>query len=150
MPTMELLMGLVGQPVGADAVRAVIASDSLVLSSDPFLVERHYLSGPEVGYELMHIDWRIDTAFIFPVATKGYRPFRGPLVAGLSSRSTRSDVRQRLGRPSRSGEGRTVSRPGRLGTWDRYDWERVCIHFQYTESGERIRQVTVMAADSAP
>src|SRR4051794_16572151 len=96
MPTMGLLMGLVGQAVGADTVRAVITSDSLVLSSDPFLVERRYLSGPEVGYELMHIEGRIDTAFIFLVATEGYRPFRGPLVAGLSSRSTRSDVRQRL------------------------------------------------------
>ena len=87
---------------------------------------------------------------LFLEATNEYWPFVGVLVSGLTPGSTREEVSQRLGRPSRSGEAMTLPILGRQGSWDRYDGEKVSIHFQYAESEDRIRLVTLMVADVAP
>src|SRR5262245_23113735 len=125
MPTMEALLELIGQPVKADAVQLAIASDSLVAHNDSDIaggiMGRSYLTSHDAGYELMCVEGRIDTAFIYLIPTGAFRPFPGHLLAGLSSDSTREDVRQKLGPPSRSGGTMIVPGLGRQGPWDRYD-----------------------------
>lgn len=153
MRTMESLVALVGQPVASDAVQAVVASDKLMPSSDEFEEGeglRHYLSAPTAGYHLTHVDGRVTTVFLYLAPGDGFGPFGGPLVAGLAVGVTRAGVRERLGPPSRSGDGTTIVGLGRQGPWDRWDAERVCLHFQYTEPEQRVRLITVMAADSTP
>lgn len=154
MSTLESLMSLVGQPViGAD-VQSLVVTDQLASSTELALEEgespRGYLSCPEGGYLLSHTDGRVNTLFVFLVPTDDYQAFPGPLTAGLSASSARSDVRQALGRPDRSGEARTFPGLGRKGAWDRYDRGPLCLHFEYTEPEERVRQITVMTAASAP
>ncbi len=55
-----------------------------------------------------------------------------------------------MGEPTRSGEAKTIHGLGRMGPWDRYDRPAVCIHVRYTEGGERVEMITLMAPDAAP
>src|SRR5205823_5742649 len=45
------------------------------------------------------------------------------------------------GPPTRSGTGD----PAGLWPWDRYDWETLCLHIAYGESGASLRMLTLMA-----
>jgi hypothetical protein len=152
--TMDQVLALIGQSVDSEAVQALVESAPLTESNEPDLEEgeppRHSLTNPRDGYELTCVRGRITAAHLYLVASKEYRPFCGTLVSGLSPRSTRGEVHRVLGRPSRSGEARTVPILGRQGPWDRYDGEIVCVHFQYAEPVDRIRLITLMAADVAP
>jgi len=154
MPFMESLIDLVGQPVDATAVQALIASEQLQSSTEEDLEEgepvRSHLSSCTGGYALSHTLGRLDTLFVH-VRPKGeYATFREALVHGLTPQSTRSDVRRRLGTPSRSGEAQNHPPLGRYGAWDRFDTDVLCLHFQYTEAGEEIDLITVMMPDMAP
>jgi len=152
--TLDSLLPLVGQPITAAGVQALIAADQLESSTEPHLEEgespRSYLSCPTGGYLLSHSDGRINTLFVFLVPTDEFQTFNGSLIAGLSPASSRSDVRRTLGRPERSGEAKTLPILGRKGAFDRYVRGLVLLHFEYTEPDERIRQITAMAADTAP
>jgi hypothetical protein len=154
MPTLESLMALVGQPTTAADVRSLVAADGLIASTEPDLQEgelpRSYLSCPAGGYLLSHTSGRVNTLFVFLTPTDEYRAFSSQLTVGLSTSSTRADVRRALGLPARSGEAQTLPVVGRKGAWDRYDQGSLCMHFEYTEPEERERQITVMAADTAP
>jgi hypothetical protein len=105
--TMDQALAVIGQPVDSEAVQALVMSAPLVESADLDLEEgeplRHSLMNHREGYELTHVQGRITAAHLFLVATEGYAPFRGALVADLSPGSTRDEVRRRLGRPSLSG-----------------------------------------------
>lgn len=154
MTSMESLAALVGQPVDAPAVQALIASERLQSSTGPDSEEgipgRAYLSQPGGGYEFSHALGRINTLFVYVTPAHGNAAFRGTLVNGLSARSTRADVRRELGTPSRSGEARVVAPLGRFGAHDRFDAAERCLHFQYNEPDETIQLITVMTADTAP
>jgi hypothetical protein len=151
---MESLVALVGQPVDAPAVRALIESERLQSSTGPDSEEgepvRAYLSDPDGGYEFSHRLGRINTLFVYVRPAQGNAAFRGALVHGLSARSTRADVRRELGTPTRSGEARTVAPLGRFGAHDRFDSTDRCLHFQYAEPDEKIQLITVMTTDTAP
>jgi hypothetical protein len=157
MMTADSLVALIGQPVDGPLVQALIRSGRLRGSSDPDGEgegRRHYLSDPEAGYELTQVGGRIVTAFIYVRpgvgVGHGFTPFGGPLPGGLPSESTRAEVRRVLGKPSRSGEAMNIPGLGRKGAWDRYDRPAVCFHIQFTEDGERVQMVTLMAPESAP
>jgi hypothetical protein len=152
--TAEELLAVVGTPVKSRAVRALVAADGLVASTDPDLEEgepvRSYLASPAAGYQLMHHSGRVATAFVYAEPDEGFAAFPGPLPGGLPRGATRSEVRAQFGVPERSGE--AVTRPvvGRQGSWDRFAVGQLRIHFGYTEVGEHVRRVTVMAAADAP
>ena len=152
--SLDSLVSLVGQSVTASPVQSLVAADRLVASTEPDLAEgetpRSYFSCTAGGYLLSHRHGRIETLFVYLTPCGEYRAFRGALIAGLSARSTRADVRKALGRPTRSGEAQTVPVLGRKGAFDRYDNESLCLHFEYSEAGQVVRLITVMAADSAP
>jgi len=154
MATIDELMAVVGTPVDSDAVKLLIGSDRLVASAEPDLEEgepqRAFLSAQSAGYQFVHCRGAVVTAFVYVIPADGFRPFSGPLPGGLSASATRQEVLDRYGIPSRSGAAVTIAGLGRQGPWDRFDVGRVCVHFQYTESGERIRLVSVMVADEAP
>ena len=154
MPSMESLIALVGQRVEVAAVQALIASEQLQSSTEEDLEEgepvRSHLSRPTGGYLFSHTLGRLNTLFVH-VRPKGeYAAFRGALVHGLTPQSTRSDVRRKLGSPTRSGEAQNHPPLGRYGAWDRFDSAVLCLHFQYTESGEEVDLITVMLPDVAP
>jgi len=154
MPTLESLMALVGQPVAAADVRSLIAADGLVASTEPDLdegeVPRGYLSCPTGGYSLSHTKGRVNTLFVYLVPTAEYQAFSAKLIASLSRSCSRADVRRALGTPALSGEAQMDRILGRMGAWDRYNQGSLCVHFEYTEPEERVQQITVMTADTAP
>src|SRR5205085_12607997 len=113
-------------------------------------LRRSYLSGPAVGYQLMHCRGRVVTAFLCAEPVEDFVAFRSPLPGGLPTGATRSEVLARFGTPERSGEAVTNPGLGGQGAWDRFVVGGVCVHFQYTESGERVRLVSVMIAGEAP
>jgi hypothetical protein len=132
----------------------LVAADGLIASTEPDLEEgelpRSYLSCPAGGYLLSHTGGRINTLFVFLVPTDEYRAFSAPVMTGLSRSSTRADVTLVFGVPARSGEAKTLPVLGRKGAWDRYERGALCVHFEYTEPEGRVRQITVMTADTAP
>jgi len=154
MATINELMAVVGMPVDSDAVRLLIASDRLVASAEPALEEgepqRAYLSAQSTGYQLMHCDGQVVTAFVYVIPADGFQAFSGSLPGGLSGQATRRDVLARFGIPSRSGAPVIIAGLGRPAAWDRFEIGKVCVHFQYTESEQRIRLVSVLVAGRAP
>jgi len=147
-------MALVGEPVDAPAVQALIASEQLQSSTEEDLEEgepvRSHLSSPTGGYLFSHSLGRLDTLFVHVKPKGDYVAFDGALTKGLTARSTRTDVRRSLGRPSRSGEPQNLPPLGRYGGWDRFDSKTLSLHFQYSEPEEEIELITVMVADIAP
>jgi hypothetical protein len=139
--TLDTLATLIGQDPSHPVVQGLIRKGRLSGSSDPEgdgEVRRYYLSDSEGGYELVHMQRRIVTAFLYVRPGVGFSPFSGTLPGGLSSESTRADVRRTLGEPSRSGEETTIPGLGRKGAWDRYDYPGICFHIQYTGDGELV------------
>lgn len=149
MATAEALMAVIGSPVDSDAVRALVAADGLTASTDPDLEEgvpvRAYLSNPAAGYQLMHHSARVVTAFLYAEPDEGFTAFPGPLPGGLDRGATRAEVRGQFGTPESIGQPVTIPVLGRRGAWDRFAVGGVWVHFQYTEPGERVRRVTIMA-----
>ncbi|MBX7105547.1 MAG: hypothetical protein K1X57_15800 [Gemmataceae bacterium] len=147
-------MAVVGSPAASDAVRELIKADGLEASTDPDMEEgepvRSSLSGTAAGYELMHYSGRVATAFLYAEPADGFTAFPHPLPGGLSRGATRADVRARFGIPEKSGEAVTITGLGRQGAWDLFTVGGIRIHFQYTESGDCVRLVSVMAANVAP
>lgn len=154
MTTAEELMTVVGLPVDSVAVRALVAADGLAASAEPDLAEgeplRAYLSAPRAGYQIMHQSGRVVAAFMYAEPTEGFEAYSGLLPGGLPRRATRTEVRARFGIPERNAEAVTITGLGRQGAWDRFAIGRVRVHFQYSEPGELVCLVTVMAAAETP
>lgn len=154
MPSIESLIALVGESVDAPAVQALIVSEQLRSSTEEDLEEgepvRSHLSSTTGGFLFSHTFGRINTLFVHVKPKGEYAAFGAALTRGLTARSTRTDVRERFGRPSRSGEPQNLPPLGRFGGWDRFDSKTLCLHFQYGEPEEEIELITVMMADIAP
>jgi hypothetical protein len=153
MATAEALIAVIGLPVTADAVHALIVADRLAASVEPedwSVPRREYLSGQTSGYTLTHEEGRVVNVAIYAEPAEGFAAFSAPLPGGLARGSTRKEVRARFGAPERSGEAATIAGLGRQGAWDRFAVGEVRVHFQYTEPDQRVRLVSVMAADVAP
>jgi hypothetical protein len=154
MPSMESLIAFVGQSVDAPHVQALVTSEQLQSSTEEDLEEgeslRSHFFSPRGGYSFSHTLGRLNTLFIYVKPKGGNAAFGGALMHGLTARSTRTDVRSRLGTPSRSGEPQSLPPLGRYGAYDRFDSKVLCLHFQYTEAEEEIELITVMTADTAP
>ena len=154
MATAEELVAVVGLQVDTDAVRALVAADGLLASAEPDLEEdepqRAYLSNPSAGYQFMHHSGRVVAAFLYAEPAEGFAAFPGPLPGGLHREVSRAEVRARFGAPEQSGEAVKLPWLGRKGAWDRFVVGAVRVHFHYTEFGQRVRMVSVMAATDAP
>lgn len=154
MPSPELLISLVGQPVESPSVQALIRSERLQSSAEEDMEEgepvQSYLTSYHGGYQLVHSLGRISTLFIYVTPKDGFAACISPLPYDLLPQSTRSDVRQRLGMPTRSGAAQSLPPLGRYGPWDRFDGTDLCLHVQYTESNERIELITIMTVAAAP
>lgn len=64
---------------------------------------------------------------------------------GIDADWTRKEVLAAFGEPTRGGGGTTHPILGRYGGWDRYDTPARNTHIEYTQSGDGIALVTLMA-----
>jgi hypothetical protein len=153
MATCEELIAIIGLPVDAPRVRALVAADGLTASEEPegwSVPRRSYLSCQAAGYSLTHELGRVTTAFLYAEPAEGFAPFAGPLPGGFPRGTTRRRVLDEFGVPERSGQQTTIVGLGPQGAWDRFAIGSVRMHFQYTVVGDLIRLVSIMAADVAP
>jgi hypothetical protein len=147
---MDELTALVGQSLDAAAVRAFFltqpATQKRRKAGRVDLSGIRDLSSKADGYEVIHRRGRIVTIFLYLTERDGYHPFRGALTQGLRAPDSRAAVRRRLGPPTRRG----AVGEKQEWHWDRYDSEKVCMHFSYGPRARGIRMVTLMAPDVAP
>ncbi len=149
METAEQLLALLDQFVDAEPIQSLRANGVLVADDDTSL-GRLYLCNQVGGYEILSVDGRIVTVFIYVLGQDGRTLFAGPLLADLPPSPTRDDVRRRFGRhPSRHSRVGPTKKRDSEPLWDRYDRANVSIHFQYMGIGELVRQITIMTPDTA-
>jgi cell wall assembly regulator SMI1 len=146
---MEDLARLVGRTLRDADVKAFLATQTVVLKRDPDFGE-HALINKPAGYEITYGKGdRIQTVFIHIFDKEGRRLFGGPLIRGLAADDGHTEVRKRLGVPTRSG-GLEPSNPTPQGGWDCYDEPETSIHFGYRKDRKGIGRITVMSPDTAP
>jgi len=74
----------------------------------------------------------------------------GKTMADLSFSQNRSDVIEKLGCPSKSGEKRKHPILGDYGAWDRFPQKDYTLHIEYRPDSETIRQITFMKNENVP
>lgn len=113
--------------------------------------DRFYMEFRESGV-LIDADLEGDSRsiFFFAEGHQGYKGFAGCLPDGVTFSDSRSDVRNRLGTPTASGEGGSVPVFGTTPAWDRFDKDAYSLHLQYADDFQSVTQVTVMRPDSVP
>jgi hypothetical protein len=90
-------------------------------------------------------DWLLSSAMLFPAGVDGFGAFGEPIEGRLPVASARPSVHGALGAPSRTGGSGQA-----LGVltdyfWDRYDFERYHLRFDYESADGAIRLVSLMS-----
>jgi hypothetical protein len=111
---------------------------------DPPLVD--YISDPEGIDFVCDEAGEVETIFVYNDNDRRF----AEAFEDLPFSCTRQDVRDRLGRPSKSGEPMTDEILGRYGPSDRFENERYTIHVEYHLDSMSIKQITLMRADVVP
>lgn len=144
VPAMDDLIGLVGLSIEQPVALAILANRHVEGDDDPDV-------GPALinkadGFEVqLGRKGRIEVIQIYTQAKDGFSSYAGILTAGLTSRDGCEAVRAQVGAPTRTGV-----RNGKLGGWDRFDLQQVCIRFGYRNDEPGIWLITLMAPDIAP
>ena len=86
----------------------------------------------------------ISTIFLFAESSDGFNFSEFPFS------STRVQLRQRLGEPSKSGEKSVSPVLGPSGAWDRFAQEDFTIHIEYRTDSNAVCKVTLMRNDVVP
>lgn len=109
MPSMNELIGLIGQPLDAPVVAAFIRSHSLTQFKvdDPYDPERWLLTKQE-GYSITHTKGqtggrRVVTIHLYLTPRDGYSAFQGELIQGILPTHGRAAIRRRLGADAERG-----------------------------------------------
>jgi len=129
---------LVGRNLSDEITATAGALRSLAQIED-FGDERTYVV-PALGLEATRDGaGLIKTVFLHSAGHEGFQAF--PFAfQGLTFASKRAEVSEKLGRPIRSGVGRT-------GPWDAYEQNDRSIHFMYHSEAQSIALVTVAGVD---
>ncbi len=151
------LVALLDSSVHSPEAHELLAGVEFLKSSPPFSGKEpsptsFYYSAPKLGFELC-CDERGNVmlvSFFAAGAKRGFYTFPWPLLHGLTFQSRPRDVKSALGLPARSGPEQVLPKIGRVGPWDRFDWERFALHVQYTPSGNGIVVVTAMSLEAVP
>lgn len=91
-------------------------------------------------------DERIRTIFLY---ADQLRCFDGSLIE-ISPSSTRLDILERFGPPSRNGVGFKDPILGEYGSWDRFTFADYTFHAEYRVGSNRIKMITLMRPDMVP
>lgn len=146
MATIADIASLLGIPA-SDALRSpLLAGLTWTRYVDPDLDDTvDYRSDDDVELQAGSDD-RIQTVFLT-------RQPETPLGAGLDDLPfvwTRSDVREHLGAPERSGSRHVDPILGAHGPWDRFARAGFSIHVQFDPDHDEIARITLMRADVVP
>lgn len=120
---MEKLLAAINQPIDSEIVRSIIHEFHLESSpgvdlSDVGLEQEFYLSSVQNGIRIRYFaDNTVKIIDLFSEGTDGFHQYPRKLIEGLDFDSTRKEVLQVMGAPTKSGQpGRTPF--GDHGAWD--------------------------------
>lgn len=99
---------------------------------------------------LFGTDGTLSAIFLYGRNNEGFEAYEGLLPLGLTFSLSRDEVRQVLGEPSKTGEGRSILNAGEIHPWERYDLPEAIVHARYTENENEITLVTLMTPAAAP
>jgi hypothetical protein len=106
----------------------------------------HYLF-PVNGLELRcDSEDKVNTIFLYSNELGGFDDRCNELSFSLS----RQQVLDRLGTPSKSGDGIKDPILGEYGPWDRFSIAEYSIHIEYSAGVDRIKKITLMHANVTP
>jgi hypothetical protein len=153
MPIYADLVANLGQPHGAAGVQALLAK---LPASKGLRKEGGYrasLTFKDDGLYLIFSwdrpHWLFSCSILYPAGVEGFGGFLDPIAGRVPISSPRPSVQRALGAPSRSGG--TGNAVGVLTDyfWDRYDFERYHLRFDYESAGGAIRMVSLMSTQLA-
>ncbi|MNY27757.1 hypothetical protein D3C86_1616840 [compost metagenome] len=148
MFTVHQLAEWLGQPtsavLSASQLRGRVFERSL---EDDLSPPRIFYVFPDMGLDLRSdLEDKIATIFVH---FDDQRRFDGDLLEFTAS-STRSDVVDRVGAPSKRGGGLKDPILGDFGPWDRFELGPHSLHVEYQPDADRLKLVTLMRADVMP
>ncbi len=154
MATARKLMSLLGKPVTSATLRGLIGTDKLKVSKEEDLHEglpvTENFTGKKAGYEILAEGGRVNTVFLYVEKADGFSAFPGPLPYKLPCGANRTEVRQLLGKPEKSGKASKHKILGPQRAWDRFAVDSIFIHIEYSDAELRVSLITLMTDDAAP
>jgi len=133
------LLEVLGTSVKGPLMERLIADHALIGPNDD-----GYWENSRAGISLLAEDGLVDTIFLHAFGKDDFMEFPGPLPAGLTFESRRTDVRHAFGTPESSGGPDKVTNVYSHDGWDRYAVGARFIHFSYRRNDGRIDLVTLM------
>lgn len=109
-----------------------------------------YFSFKKEGVSFLFEDEVLGTVFLYSEGHEHFSQFQGRLPRGLSFSDHLEQVRERMGKPSRSGGGggqTTILGP--VADWDKWYFPTWSLHVQYDRDG-RVQMVTLMSQERDP
>lgn len=88
----------------------------------------------------------VTSVFLYSDGYEGFAGFQGD-TGGIRLDSSKQVIRFKFGYPTRHREGQTAPVLGTVPNFDRYDYEDYSLHFQYDETGARMRMLTILRPD---
>jgi hypothetical protein len=103
-----------------------------------------YLEVPDEGLTVtLNEQLEISTIFLYADGIEGFRQYGKPLPAGLLFSMSRSEVREYLGEPYRSGEPLGTGLMAVRFALDRYESDSAYFHLRYTSGNQQIQLITI-------
>ncbi|TMO01314.1 hypothetical protein [Pseudoalteromonas sp. S558] len=144
---MEKLLKLIDKHLEDSEVVRFLNDYSLQFEHDD---DEYYISFTDIGLEIIaDDDKRINTVFISSLSKGAIKEY-SPIIKGVNFRSSRAEVRNVMGIPTKSGNplADTILEP--TAGYDRYDNEQYAIHFEYNSENSTISLITLMSVNDAP
>lgn len=108
------------------------------------LYEGFALFNPQLGIDLIiREDYSVKTIHFYSGRSKSAAQFRGDLPFNISFSLSQEETRTIFGNPQALGGGEPSIFSGIVPYWDRYSFELLTLHFQFTESLDGIELITI-------
>lgn len=106
--------------------------------------QEFFVSAPDESWEF-HLgkDNTITTIFLF--LTKGFGEFDG-----VNQFTTRDEILKKYGSPTKYSQEKTIPILGKVGAWERYDYENYVLHFSHCVNSDKIDKISFMLPNPAP
>lgn len=106
--------------------------------------KEYYVSAKDKTWEiLLGKNNRVETIFL-------YLARNGEGILGITKLMNSADIIKLIGKPTKSEEKQFVPILGEYGAWERYNFDRYCIHIQHNLEDTEVEQITIMLPEVAP
>jgi hypothetical protein len=126
---------------------ALLGADPVVTTTD----DRTHVDIVSAGLSLVAFaDGRVSAIQLYADGYQSHDQFSGVMPFNFTFKTSREQVRDKLGTPTVSGGGTASLLYGKAPAWDRYDTSAFSLHIQYSEDTKQIQMITIMLPDAVP